>query len=87
MSDTTNNFPILTAPYRFDSHDGWVGTTHCGVFTDGEGNYFMAHQGRLASESALMDLHVRRILFTPDGWPVVSPQRYAGVPQRRFQRS
>jgi arabinan endo-1,5-alpha-L-arabinosidase len=54
------------------------------VFTDGEGNYFMAHQGRLASESALMDLHVRRILFTPDGWPVVSPQRYAGVPQRSF---
>lgn len=84
MSDTTNNFPILTAPYRFDSHDGWVGTAHCGVFTDGEGNYFMAHQGRLASESALMDLHVRRILFTPDGWPVVSPQRYAGVPQRSF---
>lgn len=24
LKDTTNNFPILTAPYRFKSHPGWA---------------------------------------------------------------
>ena len=84
VADTTNNFPILTAPYKFDSHPGWVGTGHCGVFEDGDGNFFMAHQGRYGSNSGMMDLHVRQIFFTPDGWPVVSPERYAGVLPRKF---
>lgn len=84
VSDTTNNFPVLTAPYQFDGHPGWVGTGHCGVFSDDNGNYFMAHQGRYAENSGLMDLHVRQVFFTPDGWPVVSPERYAGVKSQKF---
>jgi arabinan endo-1,5-alpha-L-arabinosidase len=28
-----------------------------------------------------MDLHVRKISWTADGWPIVSPERYANVPQ------
>lgn len=84
ISDTTDNFPILTAPYRFDGHPGWVGTAHCSVFKDNDGHFYMAHQGRLASNSEMMDLHVRRLFFTPDGWPVVSPERYAGVEQRQI---
>lgn len=87
MSDTTDNFPILTAPYRFEGHPGWVGTAHCGVFADGEGRFYMAHQGRYAPQPNMMDLHVRRVLFTPDGWPVVSPERYASVADRKFSRA
>ena len=26
----------------------------------------------------MMDLHIRRLFFNADGWPVVSPERYAG---------
>lgn len=26
LSESTENFPILTAPYRFEGHCGWVGT-------------------------------------------------------------
>lgn len=37
----------------------------------------MAHQGRPAVNSYFMDLHVRKIFWTTDGWPVVSPERYA----------
>lgn len=84
MRDTTNNFPILTAPYRFHGHDGWAGTGHCGVFDDGTGRVFMVHQARLAPRNELMDLHLRRVFFTPDGWPVVSPERYAGNPDTTF---
>ena len=84
ISDTTNNFPILTAPYSFGNHPGWMGTAHCGVFDDGEGRYFMAHQGRYAKDTGLMVLHLREMFLTADGWPVVSPERYAGTPQRDF---
>ncbi|MCM1451107.1 MAG: arabinan endo-1,5-alpha-L-arabinosidase [Clostridium sp.] len=84
IADTTNNFPILTAPYQFEGHIGWGGTGHCGVMADGAGRYFMAHQGRLAPGYGMMDLHLREIFFTPDGWPVVSPERYAGTPARKF---
>ena len=84
VSDTTNNFPILTAPYSFEGHPGWLGTAHCGVFDDGTGRYFMAHQGRYAKDSGMMVLHLRRLYMTPQGWPVVSPERYAGVAERDF---
>lgn len=84
MADTTDNFPILTAPYRFNGHPGWIGTAHCGVFADKKGNFYMAHQGRLASGAGMMVLNLRRVFFTPSGWPVVSPERYAATPDRRF---
>lgn len=32
----------------------------------------------------MMDLHLRQVFFTPDGWPVVSPERYAGSAPRKF---
>ncbi len=86
VKDTTNNLPILTAPYRFQNHMGWAGTGHCGIIEDGKGGYYMAHQGRLAPENQLMVLHVRKLFFTPDGWPIVSPQRYAGVKERKFKK-
>lgn len=82
MNDTLNNFPIITAPYRFDNHPGWAGTGHCGILATEEGRYYMAHQGRLSPGNHLMVLHLRELFFTPDGWPVVSPQRYAGDAER-----
>ena len=78
LTDTVNAYPILTAPYRFNHHKGWAGVAHCSVFTDENGNYYMAHQGRLSPQNMLMDLHVRRLFFTTQGWPSVSPERYAG---------
>ena len=41
----------------------------------------MAHQGRPGENSYFMDLHVRKMHWTEDGWPIVSPERYAGVAQ------
>ncbi|CAN5546029.1 arabinan endo-1,5-alpha-L-arabinosidase [soil metagenome] len=69
--------PMIVAPYKFDNHAGWKGTAHCGVFDDGNGQYYMAHQGRPAVNSYFMDLHVRKMFWTADGWPVVSPERFA----------
>lgn len=87
LEDTTNNFPILTTPYRFENHPGWAGTGHCGVVNDGKGHFFMLHQSRLSPHNAMMVLHVRQVFFTPDGWPVVSPERYTGTPSQHFRSS
>lgn len=69
--------PMILAPYRFNGHSGWQGTAHCGVLEE-NGQFYMAHQGRPGVNPFFMDLHVRKIFWTPSGWPVVSPQRYAG---------
>jgi len=81
LADTTNNLPVLTYAYKFDGHPGWAGVGHCAVLND-DGKFFMLHQGRLAPENLMMVLHVREMFWNEDGWPVVSPERYAGVPQR-----
>jgi arabinan endo-1,5-alpha-L-arabinosidase len=78
MAQTSSNIPMIQAPYRFNNHIGWQGTGHCGVYND-NGKYYMFNQGRPSIEPAMMVLHVREI-FWIDDWPVVSPERYAGVP-------
>lgn len=82
-------FPIITHPYRFNNHSGWVGFAHCAVFQDPETEqWYYASQARLPAgtggnphANAIMMGHVRRIEWTDNGWPVVLPQRFANVPQ------
>lgn len=69
--------PMILAPYKFANHSGWQGTAHCAVFTDDAGQYFMAHQGRPGNSIYSMVLHVRKLFWMENGWPVVSPERYA----------
>lgn len=73
----SDNIPMILAPYQFQGHGGWQGTGHCTVFTNDAGQYFMAHQGRPSVNKYFMDLHVRKMFWTLDGWPIVSPERYA----------
>jgi arabinan endo-1,5-alpha-L-arabinosidase len=72
--------PMILAPYQFAGHGGYQGVSHCSVFSD-NGQFYIAHQARPATNSYFMNLHVRKISWTPDGWPVVSPERYAATDQ------
>src|SRR5699024_6503451 len=38
--------------------------------------------GGINASNAVMMGHVRKVYWTDDGWPVVAPERYAGVPQQ-----
>jgi arabinan endo-1,5-alpha-L-arabinosidase len=69
--------PMILAPYQFQGHSGWQGTAHCAVFKDDAGQYYIAHQARPGASKFSMILHVRKIFWTQNGWPVVSPERYA----------
>jgi arabinan endo-1,5-alpha-L-arabinosidase len=82
-------YPIITHPYKFNNHSGWVGISHCCIFQNPDtGDWYYCSQARLpantngnAYSNAIMMGHVRSIQWTADGWPVVMPERYAAVPQ------
>lgn len=88
VSNGAECFPMVTHPYGFKNHTGWVGFSHCSVFQNPDTKqWFYASQARLpenvpgiAASNAIMMGHVREIQWTEDGWPVVVPERYAGVP-------
>jgi arabinan endo-1,5-alpha-L-arabinosidase len=91
-SSVTNGaqcFPMLTHPYGFNGHTGWVGISHCAVFQDPDSKqWYFSSQARLPKDvpginasNAVMMGQVRTIQWTEDGWPVVMPERYAAVPK------
>lgn len=90
--DCTNSggdaMPVVTHPYKFNNSPGWVGFSHCTVFDDGNDNWFYSSQARFPADydgneasNAVMLGHVRSIVWTEDGWPLVMPERYGAVPQ------
>jgi len=94
-SNITNGgdiYPIITHPYAFNNHSGWVGFSHCGVFQDEtSGDWYYTSQARLpantngnAYSNAIMMGHVRKIRWTENGWPVVMPERYTEVPEKEI---
>lgn len=88
VTEGAQAYPLLTHPYKFKGHYGWMGFAHCSVFRDPDsGKWFYSSQGRLPPDvgginasNAVMMGHVREIYWTDDGWPVVAPERFAGVP-------
>lgn len=89
VTEGAEAWPMVTHPYKFDEHYGWVGISHPSVFQDSEtGQWFYSSQGRLPPDisginasNAVMMGHVRKIYWTDNGWPVVAPERYANVPE------
>lgn len=82
-------WPMLSHPYAFGSHTGWVGISHCAIFQNPDTkDWYYASQARLPENvpginvsNAVMMGHVRQIQWTEDGWPVLDPERYAAVPK------
>src|SRR5690625_3769158 len=81
MTDT-DIFPYevgtkLIGSYRFGDEDGWIAPGHNSVLND-DGEFYLIHHARGEQDPNWPYLHVRRILWSDDGWPLVSPERYAG---------
>lgn len=79
--DTGNK---IVGAYAFDKDSGWLGTGHNGLLED-DGNYYFIHQARAGEDMYWSHLHVRKIVWTEDGWPVVSPERYAGEEEQKIE--
>lgn len=74
LAGEEDNIPKILNSYAFENHSGWHGPGHNSVLRDKD-DYFMLHHAR---ENGRVHTHVRKMVFTDEGWPVVSPERYAG---------
>lgn len=89
VTSGAESWPMVTHPYSFSGGVGWVGISHCSVFQNPDTKqWFYASQARLPKDvpginasNAVMMGNVRAINWTEDGWPVLQPERYAGVPK------
>lgn len=76
----------ILGSYRFDGDTAWLAPGHNSVLTvpaderKGEQQY-MVHHVRFAEDPTQHMVQLRRVFTTANGWPVVSPQPYAG-PER-----
>ncbi|MEH7095735.1 arabinan endo-1,5-alpha-L-arabinosidase [Neobacillus vireti] len=84
--DSFNTGNKIVGPYSFGKDPGWLGTGHNGLLQDGE-NYYLIHNARAGEDKYWSHLHVRKIVWTDDGWPVVSPERYAGETEQKVTES
>ncbi|MFY0624871.1 MAG: arabinan endo-1,5-alpha-L-arabinosidase [Reichenbachiella sp.] len=88
MNEDVDDLPMILTPYRFKGHSGWQGVSHPSVFIDRESKeFYMAHQGRPGENSFYMVMHVRQLHWTEDGWPMVSPERYAAEEENAVAES
>lgn len=69
--------------YRFKDSRGWLAPGHNSVLKDEKG-YFIIHHARDGENKDLPYLHVRKIFWSKEGWPMVSPERYAGEENRKI---
>ena len=68
----------ITTPYAFNSDGGWYSTGHSAfLYNPDTDEYFLSHNARQETISGTR-LNIRKIYWTEDGWPVVSPELYTG---------
>lgn len=76
----------ITNGYKFADETAWIGPGHNSVLKDGDDWYVISH-ARDTSRKNTPYVHVRKMLWTDEGFPVVSPEQYMGeitqaVPRR-----
>lgn len=68
--------------HQFDGATGWLAPGHNSVLTqegpDRQPEYFVVHHVRFADDPTEHVVQLRRLFFNAAGWPVISPQPYAG---------
>lgn len=75
----------ITTGYRFGESQGWMALGHNSVLND-NGEWFIVHHARPEPTGEYTEkevlrwpcMHIRRIVWSDDGWPLVNPCMYAG---------
>lgn len=72
----------ILGSYRFNGDTAWLAPGHNSILVVPDGDQegeFMVHHVRLAEDPTQHMVHLRRVFTTASGWPVVSPQPFAGT--------
>lgn len=67
----------MIGSYKIGDGITYYGNGHNSVLHDDDGNWYYVQHSRKVADAAAY-LQVRKMLWTEDGWPVVSPVVYAG---------
>jgi len=70
--------------YKFHDGEGWLAPGHNSVLKDGD-DYFVCHHVREPVNKHVHYVHIRKILWSDEGWPLVSPERFAGEDEREIK--
>ena len=76
----------LLGGYKFEGSEGWIAPGHNSILND-DGNYYIIHHARGEEDTNWPYLHIRRILWSDDGWPLISPERYAGEQEQSISKA
>ncbi len=90
LDDFTNEVGMMIAAgYQFGSGQSWMGPGHNSVLRDFDGQWYLVCHIRPQNFKAagISTMHVYKMHWTPDGWPVVSPTVYAGEVEQEIPAS
>ncbi|ADL52248.1 family 43 glycosylhydrolase [Clostridium cellulovorans] len=76
----------LIGSYAFGNDPGWMAPGHNSVLND-NGNFYLVHHARGGVDKNWAYLQVRKIVWSADGKPAVSPERYAGEQEQKIDQS
>lgn len=69
----------ITTGYSFKEGTGWLAFGHNSVLHRKDSNdWFLVCHARTEANPYFHSLHVHKMLWTIDGWPIISPFQYAG---------
>lgn len=71
--------------YRFKDSPGFIAPGHNSILNDNE-KYYLVHHIRRADNPNKFYMNIRKIFWTKEGWPMVSPERYAGEEEQDIQK-
>ena len=69
---------LMLAGHALAGGRAWLAPGHASVLTDGD-RQLLVHHVRDADDPTQHEVQVRRLVWTADGWPAVSPQPWAGA--------
>ncbi len=67
----------ITNGYKFGDEVAWIGPGHNSVLRDGDDWFVISHARNTAMKN-LPHVHVRKIVWTENGLPIVSPEQFMG---------
>ncbi|MCC8168802.1 MAG: family 43 glycosylhydrolase, partial [Oscillospiraceae bacterium] len=67
----------MSGSFRLGDGIEYLGSGHNSVFQDDDGQWYLVQHCRKVADATAF-LQVKKILWTEDGWPVISPLVYAG---------
>ena len=79
---------MMACGYRFEDGQAWMGPGHNSVLRDDDNSWYLVCHIRPHNfkRVPISTMHIHKIFWTPDGWPVASPECYAGEKDQAIEK-